>query len=223
MALAVVVVTNDDDPPTVQVAAEGPAITVPELPDTTMVETTLPTLPVTLPTVTLPRLTRRPTIPTTTTTARAAAPPPTKPRVASRCETPYGYNDMGAQRTVTSGRLTVTLQVFPCVQYDEDFLQNHVVVEDRGSVIRAIGLDYGDGTRNTNGFHYYQCGDPNEPHPHYWGAGYHVYKAVGTYTVTTTVTTASCDRWAEAHTEREQVTVTVSVDVHRVAGKRPPF
>lgn len=223
--VAAAVVADDDGG--VQVAAAGaPATTTSvELPPTT--EVTVPTtvtLPVTVPEVTLPRLRPRPApppAPVPTTIPVPAPPPAPKPQGGARCGTPSGYAGLGADRTGTAGRLTVTLQVYSCEIYDGESMQTFVYVDDRGSIERSIRVDYGDGTVYVPPPLSWRCDQPERPNPWVMSTGPHEFRAAGAYDVTATVTTASCDGWETGPPSGEEQTATVRMTVYRVAGKRP--
>jgi len=218
-AAVAAVVADDDSEDDVVVAAEASAPTNFEL-STTTTDVTVPTtitLPVTVPEVTLPRLRTRPPVvaaPTPAVPPPTTVPPAPKPQGGARCGTPSGYAGLGADRTGTAGRLTVTLTVYSCEVYDGEILQNWVYVDDRGSLLRAARIEYGNGAVDDKAPYAWQCQDPNRPHPYVVNASPHNYAAPGAYEVVATVTTAACDT-------NEEQTATVRMTVYRIAGKRP--
>ena len=220
VAVAAVVADDDGEDDAVVVAAEASDVpTTLELPTTTT-EVTVPTtvtLPVTVPTVTLPRLRAQRPVPTAP--AANAAPvttvaPAPKPQGGARCGTPSGYAGLGADRTATAGRITVTLTVYSCEVYDGEILQNFVYVDDKGSLLRSARIEYGDGSVDDKAPYPWQCQDPNRPNPYVVNGPPHNYAAPGAYEVVATVVTEACDTG-------EQQTATVRMTVYRIAGKRP--
>jgi hypothetical protein len=181
--------------------------------------TTPATVPVTAPvvkipvsTVTVPTLARpRPTT-TTTTTTTASAP------AGDRCGTPSGSGDLGATRSVTEGAQTVTLEVYACEHYEGEFTQNFVHVDTADAVLKAVHLDFGDGTSTDVGVYRWGCADPRRPNPYHANGPIHTYTAPGDYIVTATVTTVSCLPTDSSLDER---TTTVSLTTYQIAGPRP--
>ena len=195
---------------------------------------TAPVAKVPFPTITLPTL-RRPQ-PTTTTTTTTTAPPGAGGRVApvvansrstssshragrDRCGTPLSSANLGATRAVTQGTLTVTLVVYACEHYDGEFTQNFVHVEGAGAVLRAVHLDFGDGTATDVGVYRWACDDPKRPNPYHANGPFHTYTAAGAYTVNATVTTAACSPPGDGPADVETTTVTLTT--YQIAGSRP--
>jgi hypothetical protein len=225
--VAVAAVVADDEDDAVVVAAEASDVpTTLELPTTTT-EITVPTtvtLPVTVPPVTLPRLRARtpaPTVPAAPAVPVTTVPPAPKPQGGARCGTPSGYAGLGADRTATTGRITLTLTVYSCEVYDGEILQNFVYVDDKGSLLRSARIEYGDGSVDDKSPYPWQCQDPNRPHPYVVNGPPHNYAAPGAYEVTATVTTATCDGWEGGQPAYVEQTATVRMTVYRIAGKRP--
>jgi hypothetical protein len=218
VAIAATVVLPDDGEPELRLATQAPvgavalpdASPLPTLPVTvpTTVPVTVPTVPVTvpkLPPVTVPR-------PSTTTTTTTQPVPVATP--GTRCGTPSGYGGYGATQTATSGRITVTIEIYHCESYDGDQVQNFVHVDDPDGVLVSVHLDYGDGTTHQGGVYRWACDDPKRPRPYVFNGPWHSYAAAGAYPVTATVTTANCSGGADQ-------TATVSITAHRIAGLRP--
>ena len=136
-----------------------------------------------------------------------------------RCGTPSGSGDLGATRAVTQGTLTVTLEVYACEHYDGEFTQNVVHVEGAGAVLRAVHLDFGDGTATDVAVYRWAFDDPKRPNPYHANGPFHTYTAVGAYTVNATVTTAACSPPGDGPADVETTTVTPTT--YQIAGSRP--
>jgi hypothetical protein len=211
-----------------QPAAVAPPFTEPDVAPTTTADPTSsstatttttttavrPTVKVALPPVTLPALPRLlPTSTTTMTTAPAASPG------GERCGTPSGYGDLGATRAVTQGTTTITLEVYACEHYAGEFTQNFVHVAGPDIQLRAVHLDFGDGSATDVGVYRWPCTDPSRPDPYTASGPSHTYTTAGAYPVTATVTTASCAP-TDGSAPAEQTT-TVSLTTYQLSGPRP--
>lgn len=209
VAGGVVVAVRSDDDGGVRVATDASVATT--LPEEVADEVTTTT--VTVPAVTVPTV---PSLrPVTTTTGVKRSTTTTAKTGPTRCGEPNGYAGLGGSKTTTTGSITLTLETYMCEMYDGDFLQSHLIVRDRSSVLRRARLDFGDGKADEGGVHHWTCEDPDRPDPYYRSSPFHTYAQPGTFTLTGTVTTVSCDGSA---TEQ---TATVSITVYRHAGKRP--
>lgn len=142
--------------------------------------------------------------------------PPPRPD-GSDCGTPSGYGGYGADLTTTVGTTKVTLQIYSCHLYDGDRLQNFVFVDDPSVVVKAVKVDYGDGTTDEGGVFPWSCGQSDRPNPYTYNGRPHAYSAAKTYRVAATVTWARCADGVEG----EQATATLNMPVHRHAGPRP--
>ena len=116
------------------------------------------------------------TVPPSTTTTATTIPPP-----------PIGQ----ASATTTAAGVSLSLDVGPADGARS--LQGHLSVgfED-GRVLRAVRIDFGDGTALTVDVVAWDCNAAGAPNPYDVALPAHAYGAPGTYGVTVAATTAAC-------------------------------
>lgn len=135
----------------------------------------------------------------TTTTTTTTAPPSTTTSTTSPAPI------APASATVTAPGVTLALDVAPADGVRSLQARLSARFED-ARVLRAVRVDFGDGTVLPGDVQPWECGAPGAPNPYELMLPAHTYGSPGTYAVTVVATTATCspddDDWGpEAHSE----------------------
>ena len=121
----------------------------------------------------------------TSTTTTTTAPPPTT--TTTLPPPPIG----AASATTNIAGVVLSLDVGPADGARS--LQGHLSARvDDGEVLRAVRVDFGDGTSRTLDVVAWECNAPGAPNPYDLVLPAHTYGGPGTYAVGVTVTTAAC-------------------------------
>ena len=142
--------------------------------------------------------------PSTTSTTTTTAPPPT---TTTAPPAPIA----AASATATDGPVTLLLDVRPAAEGRSLEGQLTARFEDL-RVLRAVRVDYGDGTVLDVEVPALRCNDPAAPERYELPVPVHAYGAAGTYPLTVVATTATCspddDDW-DPFEERSEVSITL--------------
>lgn len=123
----------------------------------------------------------------TSSTTTTTVPPSTTTTATTIPRPPIGQ----ASATTTSAGVALRLGVESADGARS--LQGHLSVRFEDSrVLRAVRIDFGDGTALTVDVVAWDCNAPGAPNPHDVALPAHTYGAPGTYAVTAAVTSATC-------------------------------